>query len=183
MINPGPKLIRPSGSLAEDTRSDSRDLESLYPRDSTPQRVIDSTTEQPPTISPQSCPIETNKQTYSNVKPTYGITYGYDTGQKDADVSLSSEPTFILPLIRNEVNSLYSNQGPVLLGSRYFEKMVPITVPTSLLLSSTLSENSMNLLYFHHFINHTARLLVAHDCERNPFRTLLPRSQLFCLLT
>lgn len=34
----------------------------------------------------------------------------------------------------------------------------------------------MNLLYFHHFLNHTARILVPHDCERNPFRLILPES-------
>jgi hypothetical protein len=35
----------------------------------------------------------------------------------------------------------------------------------------------MNLLYFHHFINCTARILVPHDCERNPFRHILPESK------
>lgn len=35
----------------------------------------------------------------------------------------------------------------------------------------------MNLLYFHHFIDHTARILVPHDCEKNPFRTILPGSK------
>lgn len=39
-----------------------------------------------------------------------------------------------------------------------------------------LLENPMNLLYFHHFLNHTARILVPHDCERNPFRLILPES-------
>ncbi len=38
-------------------------------------------------------------------------------------------------------------------------------------------ENKMNLLYFHHFINHTARILVPHDCEKNPFRQILPGSE------
>jgi hypothetical protein len=32
----------------------------------------------------------------------------------------------------------------------------------------------MNLLYFHHFIYHTGRILVPHDCPENPFRTVLP---------
>lgn len=34
----------------------------------------------------------------------------------------------------------------------------------------------MNLLYFHHFLNHTARILVPHDCSENPFRNILPQS-------
>lgn len=33
----------------------------------------------------------------------------------------------------------------------------------------------MNLLYFHHFLNHTARILVPHDCSANPFRNILPQ--------
>ncbi|KAL8952223.1 MAG: hypothetical protein Q9183_007402, partial [Haloplaca sp. 2 TL-2023] len=33
----------------------------------------------------------------------------------------------------------------------------------------------MNLLYFHHFLNHTARILVPHDCAANPFKNILPQ--------
>ncbi|KAH9860635.1 hypothetical protein J1614_011966 [Plenodomus biglobosus] len=57
----------------------------------------------------------------------------------------------------------------------YYAKPVPIRIPKSLgTLPPLLMENPMNLLYFHHFINHTARILVPHDCERNPFRHILP---------
>jgi hypothetical protein len=59
----------------------------------------------------------------------------------------------------------------------YYAKPVPIKIPQALEpLPDTLLQNKMNLLYFHHFLNHTARILVPHDCEQNPFRTILPES-------
>jgi hypothetical protein len=62
----------------------------------------------------------------------------------------------------------------------YYASPVPIQIPKKLdPLPSTLLGNPMNLLYFHHFLNHTAKILVVHDCSQNPFRTLLPQSRLF----
>lgn len=61
----------------------------------------------------------------------------------------------------------------------YYAKAVPVSIPRSLgTLPSTLQDNPMNLLYFHHFIDHTARILVPHDCIENPFRSILPRMAL-----
>jgi hypothetical protein len=40
-----------------------------------------------------------------------------------------------------------------------------------------LRYNSKNMMYFHHYLNHTARLLVPHDCSANPFRSILPQSK------
>ncbi|KAI9739834.1 MAG: hypothetical protein M1834_006555 [Cirrosporium novae-zelandiae] len=60
----------------------------------------------------------------------------------------------------------------------YYAKPVPVKIPKSLEpLPTPLLENPMNLLYFHHFLNHTARILVPHDCPENPFKTILPQSQ------
>jgi hypothetical protein len=60
----------------------------------------------------------------------------------------------------------------------YYASPVAIKIPVSLgLLPPLLSRNPMNLLYFHHFLNHTARILVPHDCSENPFKTLLPQSE------
>lgn len=59
----------------------------------------------------------------------------------------------------------------------YYAKPVAVMIPRSLgTLPSELQENPMNLLYFHHFLNHTARLLVPHDCPENPFTNILPQS-------
>ena len=46
-----------------------------------------------------------------------------------------------------------------------------------MLLPDTLSKDAINFLYFHHFINHTSKLLVTHDCLNNPFKTILPQSE------
>jgi hypothetical protein len=59
----------------------------------------------------------------------------------------------------------------------YYEHPVPVAIARSLGdLPATLQENPMNLLYFHHFLNHTARILVPHDCSENPFKSILPQS-------
>jgi len=61
----------------------------------------------------------------------------------------------------------------------YYAKAVPVTIPRSLgTLPPTLQDNPMNLLYFHHFIDHTARILVPHDCIENPFCSILPKMAL-----
>ncbi|KAI2635188.1 fungal-specific transcription factor domain-containing protein [Xylaria nigripes] len=59
----------------------------------------------------------------------------------------------------------------------YYSKPVSIYIPRNLEpLPSRLTENPMNLLYFHHFITHTARALVPYDDPHtNPFRTILPQ--------
>lgn len=61
----------------------------------------------------------------------------------------------------------------------YYMQAVPVQIPHTLEpLPSMLHANPMNLLYFHHFVNHTARILVPHDCPENPFRLLLPKMAL-----
>ena len=61
----------------------------------------------------------------------------------------------------------------------YYAKPVHVLIPRSLgNLPETLQKNPMNLLYFHHFLNHTARILVPHDCSENPFKSILPQSKL-----
>ncbi|KAF7537606.1 hypothetical protein G7054_g3622 [Neopestalotiopsis clavispora] len=58
----------------------------------------------------------------------------------------------------------------------YYDKPVEIYIPQYLEpLPSSLTKNPMNLLYFHHFIHHTAKVLVPYDDpQANPFRTTLP---------
>ncbi|MCJ1469016.1 hypothetical protein MMC07_007648 [Pseudocyphellaria aurata] len=61
-------------------------------------------------------------------------------------------------------------------GGGYYATPVTVAIPRSLgTLPSELTENPMNLLYFHHFLNHTARILVPHDCSENPFKSILPQ--------
>lgn len=63
-------------------------------------------------------------------------------------------------------------------GAGYYTKPVTVSISKSLEpLPDMLKENPMNLLYFHHFLNHTARILVPHDCSENPFKSILPQSK------
>jgi len=39
-----------------------------------------------------------------------------------------------------------------------------------------LLSSEQNKMYFHHYLKHTARLLVPHDCSENPFKHILPQS-------
>lgn len=59
----------------------------------------------------------------------------------------------------------------------YYDRPMPIKIPRDLEpLPAKLRENPMNLLYFHHFMNHTAKALVPHDDEQsNPYRHVLPQ--------
>jgi len=39
-----------------------------------------------------------------------------------------------------------------------------------------LLDSDSNMMYFKHFLGHTARLLVPHDCSENPFKMVLPQN-------
>ncbi len=68
------------------------------------------------------------------------------------------------------VNESHAQEG-------YYARPVTVAIPTSLgALPAELLDNQMNMLYFHHFLNHTARILVPHDCSENPFKSILPQS-------
>ena len=82
--------------------------------------------------------------------------------------------------LRSEFGFRLSGAGAAHGKDGYYSNSVLVTIPRSLEpLPPVLLENQMNLLYFHHFLNHTARILVPHDCSENPFRIILPQSMLF----
>ncbi|KAJ4344014.1 hypothetical protein N0V95_006434 [Ascochyta clinopodiicola] len=113
-------------------------------------------------------------------------TYGYDMGLPDCDTPRNKDDSAIA-IFSPPINALELNNDLRFAASEprnkdmafgkggYYAKPVQIRIPKSLEpLPPLLNENKMNLLYFHHFINHTARILVPHDCEKNPFRQILP---------
>lgn len=128
-------------------------------------------------------------------------TYGYDLGLPDLDTPRNDDLSAILPFSppqqRRESMLHYLNANgeseyddspfnPFSATSKviafepggYYASPVPIKIPFALEpLPPILMENKMNLLYFHHFLNHTARILVPHDCTDNPFRSVLPESE------
>ena len=113
------------------------------------------------------------------------ITYGYDLGFPDLDtpnnddlaaIAMCSPQHDVMDLDGTPYGSAEPRGSDIAFDSGdYYAKPVPITISKSLgQLPPILRENQMNLLYFHHFLNHTARILVPHDCETNPFREILP---------
>lgn len=87
----------------------------------------------------------------------------------DAEIPADDPPEFGFGL--HAGNTAHGDGG-------YYARPVTVTIPKSLGdLPSELQENPMNLLYFHHFLNHTARILVPHDCSENPFKSILPQSR------
>lgn len=122
------------------------------------------------------------------VVDSVSTTYGYDLGLPDFDTPRNKDDSAISIFSPELETRELHNDFPfddaeprtrdMAFGKGgYYAKPVQIRIPKSLEpLPPILMENKMNLLYFHHFINHTARILVPHDCEKNPFRQILPES-------
>lgn len=120
--------------------------------------------------------------------------YGMDCGRPDLDTNQNDDHSAIdinyaLSLLNPRVESLSDTNAPdppekeaktsCLEGFAYYKSSVPINIPRYLSpLPITLVQTPINLMYFHHFLNHTARMLVPHDCDNNPFVTVLPSSEL-----
>lgn len=132
--------------------------------------------------------------------------YGYDYGMPDLDIPKNDDLAAISP--QTPATSMQSPSSifdlvwspsqlsdpalekPAFEKGGYYARPVPIRIPTELEpLPPQLKDSPMNLVYFHHFLNHTARILVPHDCPDNPMKTTLPRSKKssakckFCMLT
>ncbi|KAL0939041.1 C6 zinc finger protein [Colletotrichum truncatum] len=122
--------------------------------------------------------------------------YGYDLGIRDTDIDQNNDFGAISPTASN-VKDVFStsNDGysdalslsqsdarysfstlPGVAGG-YYDRPVSIWIPRNIEpLPLKLQSNPMNLLPKHHFINHTAKILVPYDdINSNPFRTILPQ--------
>lgn len=124
------------------------------------------------------------------------IFYGYDCGIPDYDLPKNDDAAAIAPInpsdevIEEDPLSPISEPTPTgsihvrrrssfTTGGGYYITPVRVKIPRRMTpLPSALLENPMNLLYFHHFIDHTARILVPHDCDRNGLLNILPASEL-----
>ncbi|KAL4866097.1 hypothetical protein BDV12DRAFT_199535 [Aspergillus spectabilis] len=116
--------------------------------------------------------------------------YGMDCGRPDADLGNNDDHSAIdvndaLDMIQLQTASRVSSPGNTsaekgrgTLGRsnyKYYALPIPINIPRYLSpLPPSLLKVPINLMYFHHFINHTARVLVPHDCADNPFSSVLP---------
>ena len=133
----------------------------------------------------------------SSFDSTQKTKYGIDRGFPDLDLPNNQDSTAlngVTPVIglaslddqdHESNNDLYSGFGFVANtsegfqeGAAYYAKPVTVSISKTLEpVPSILRDNPMNLLYFHHFLNHTARILVPHDCSENPFKSILPQSK------
>lgn len=125
--------------------------------------------------------------------------YGFDQGRRDIDLPRNDDANALIAFspsatlrkldfspedgVRaDEVDDMLAQSrdldDPELDASAYYSNSVPVTIPTALEPLPDVLSNPMNLLYFHHFLNHTARLLVLHDCHYNVLRHVLPQSEL-----
>ncbi|USW58109.1 Putative zn(2)-C6 fungal-type DNA-binding domain, fungal transcription factor [Septoria linicola] len=114
-------------------------------------------------------------------------TYGYDHGLPDHDVPHNDDRNVVLPRSPDmrrtsaAVSEVSTSSGEAeakhiaFEPGGYYAQPVAVRLPRALEpLPEELLSNPMNLLYFHHFLNHTGRVMVPHDCPENPFRVVLP---------
>ncbi|KAL2072683.1 hypothetical protein VTL71DRAFT_12026 [Oculimacula yallundae] len=126
------------------------------------------------------------------------VTWGIDRGFKDLDFGKNDDINAISgssPLLsRAHLEYTIDEDGtsdPIEFGfgmetnnsafasGSYYDKPVTIRIPGCYGdLPAKLRNHPMNLLYFHHFINHTAGCLVPHNCSSNPFKSILPQMAL-----
>lgn len=110
--------------------------------------------------------------------------YGVDPGFRDLDLGKNDDAHAIIKSSRDStaeddmraVESIRTEETSVTRPRGYYSRPMPVRIPQDLEpLPSKLRDNPMNLLYFHHFMNHTAKALVPHDDEQsNPYRHVLP---------
>lgn len=130
-----------------------------------------------------------NRPQYWRAESYGSRTYGYDHGLPDLDIPHNDDLHVVLPkspdLRRTSaaVSEVSTSSGEAdakqiaFEPGGYYAQPVAVKIPRSLEpLPAELLNNQMNLLYFHHFINHTARIMVSHDCPENPVRGVLAQT-------
>ncbi|KAF2185023.1 hypothetical protein K469DRAFT_708283 [Zopfia rhizophila CBS 207.26] len=182
--------LTPNSSVGSEDitmRNAPRPANVAYPPPDLRRLSVQSLLTGPPGDNPYGHSPETTQARQYPITDSSTTTYGYDLGNPDLDtpknddvnaIAIFSPPSGTMgfpgeesyggtPAVRGK-DMAFEKGG-------YYAKPVPIQISKSLEpLPPLLLENPMNLLYFHHFLNHTARILVPHDCEQNPFRQILP---------
>ncbi|KAF1942681.1 hypothetical protein EJ02DRAFT_488232 [Clathrospora elynae] len=177
--------LTPNSSVGSEGPAPSQQDSALSPPNLRRVSVQSLINEVPGNGSRQYCAESERAWQYPITDSTF-TTYGYDLGLPDQDTPKNNDYSAIVVFSpQGDTMNLddYTPYGSAELRVKdmafesggYYAKLVPIRISKSLEpLPRLLMENQMNLLYFHHFLNHTARILVPHDCERNPFRQILP---------
>ncbi|OJD13962.1 hypothetical protein AJ78_05649 [Emergomyces pasteurianus Ep9510] len=140
-----------------------------------------------PVDNPAIAPVHPLTSPHKNL-----IDYDVIPGSPDEDIGKNNdhratEKDSLLRRLRSQSRKNYRSNSAGLdrniqrkavttfLSHHYYTPCVPKTISRySSSVPSTLLESAVNLLYFHHFINHTGRSLTRHDCPDNPFIHVLP---------
>ena len=191
-------LTPATSSASQNQDNDDRriSVSSLLSEDPDPDDRRGSSTSNPRYPPPEEQPSRRGSLHQRMISYTETETYGQDRGNVDLDIPRNNDTMAISGMSPSEHSDFEAwlnetdvgvpefgfglvSRDTVFAKGGYYASPVPIKIPRKLEpLPRTLSENPMNLLYFHHFLNHTARILVPHDCPENPFKTVLPKSEL-----
>lgn len=121
----------------------------------------------------------------SNVHPYgTGVLYGFDVGRADEDLLQNDgdDATLLPPTAYSfaqgivdfgeEALTRHRHGAAAAVNGRYYEHVVPVIIPWAFEpLPDVLTKSQMNLLYFHHFLDHSAQVLVPHHHgDTNPLR-------------
>jgi hypothetical protein len=151
----------------------------------------------PPTLN-QKRGLSTSERKWQTYLTSVTDHYGLDCGRSDLDLGRNDDHSAVdvsdaLDVIQSQTSSHASSPGSLQTDKdrntgdsskyAYYALPVPINIPRYLSpLPASLLKVPINLMYFHHFLNHTARVLVPHDCGDNPFSSVLPSSKISPLL-
>lgn len=198
--NPGPPTpynpfvsmpLTPNSSVGSEdaiTRTAPKAANPAYPPPDLRRLSVQSLLTGPPGDHPHGVSPDAQQARQYPIGDSDTTTYGYDLGYPDLDTPKNDDINAIAIFsprsdtmdIDGTTYGSAETRGKDMAFEKggYYAKPVPIQISKALEpLPSLLLENPMNLLYFHHFLNHTARILVPHDCEQNPFRQILPESK------
>ncbi|RMD44265.1 hypothetical protein DV735_g805, partial [Chaetothyriales sp. CBS 134920] len=188
---PNPLTPAPSTQTDDDRRIS---VSSLLSEDPEPVSKRSSRSDGGPTSHPTSLEGPSRRGSLHQRMISYSETemYGHDRGAPDFDIPHNDDANAISehpPPEQADFSSWLEakfddpsfgfgtvSRQQVFAAGGYYASPVPIKIPRKLEpLPPSLTENPMNLLYFHHFLNHTAKILVPHDCPENPFKTILAK--------
>lgn len=194
ILKPSPSGSTPAGEFIAKL-IDGRLVSSTSPGDSS-ANAIDGPHIQPEGTSDPAASVSHSERKWKAYLNSVEDNYGLDCGRPDLDLNKNDDHSAIdINTALDSMNSgrrvgyseaangneLADQRGSVKGRYAYYESPVPINIPRHLSpLPSSLLDNPINLMYFHHFLNHTSRMLVPHDCENNPFILVLPSSELSC---
>ncbi|KAI5795091.1 fungal-specific transcription factor domain-containing protein [Geopyxis carbonaria] len=129
-----------------------------------------------------STPLQSANPYSGNFDDRFGsVMDTYDHKNQSQFLNPMEDDDDIEEIPRNDLDDYNNgdyNQGVSGIHAIFMNSAYPdqISIPRRLdPLPQWLLGNEKNMMYFHHYLHHTARLLVPHDCSENPFKHILPQ--------